>query len=369
MDLKNQKQNWIKNKVFNKLPILISGPCSAESEKQVLDIAKSLDKNRVNVFRAGVWKPRTRPGNFEGVGEIGLKWLKKVKDEVGFLTSTEVANPKHIELALKYDIDILWIGARSTASPFIIQEISDSLKNSDKIILVKNPINPDIELWIGALERLYANGLKKIGVIHRGFSTYKKTKYRNEPQWQLPIALRERLPNIPIICDPSHICGNRDGIYSVSQKAFNLNFDGLMIETHNKPDEAWSDAKQQITPIQLKEVIRKLELRKLQGKSLKYIEKLESLRSDIDELDFQLLNILTHRMRISNSIGKIKLENNVGILQSSRWHEILHKQVLEGERLGMSKEFIENIYKAIHQESINIQNKNMSKTERQEVLL
>ncbi len=357
MELKTQIQDWIKEDVFKGLPLLIAGPCSAESEEQLLEIAHKLDKTRVNVFRAGVWKPRTKPGTFEGVGEIGLKWLQKVREETGLLVSTEVANAEHVRLALQYDIDILWIGARSTVSPFIIQEIADTLKRTDKIILVKNPINPDLELWIGALERLYAAGIKKLGVIHRGFSTYKKTKYRNKPKWQIVVAFKNRLPNIPIICDPSHICGNRENIYEVSQKAFNLELNGLMVESHHNPDEAWSDAKQQVTPQQLKEIIRKLTIRKHDEKNTIYQSKLNHYREEIDELDNQFLEILSDRMKVVQKIGKLKAENNVAVLQNSRWQSILDKMISSSEEFGLKKEFVEYMFKAVHEESINVQSK------------
>ena len=357
MELEIQSQDWIKDVTFKGLPILIAGPCSAESEKQLLRTAQELDKSRVNVFRAGVWKPRTKPGTFEGVGKIGLEWLKKVKKETGFLVSTEVANAEHVKLALEYDIDILWIGARSTVSPFIVQEIADTLKKTDKIVLVKNPINPDLELWIGALERLYAAGIKKLGAIHRGFSTYKKTKYRNKPKWQIVVGLKNRLPNIPVICDPSHICGNRENIYEVSQKAFNLEFSGLMIESHYMPDKAWSDAKQQITPNRLKEIIKDLTLRKHDEKNDLYRNKLNHYREEIDEIDGHLIEMLSDRMKVVEKIGKLKAENNVAVLQSSRWQSILNSVATSADQMKLKKEFVEYIFKAIHEESINVQSK------------
>ena len=279
----------------------------------------------MSFFRAGIWKPRTRPGMFEGVGALGLKWLQRVKEETGLKIATEVANKDHVKLALEHDIDLLWIGARSTVSPFIIQEIADELKGTDKIVLVKNPVNPDLALWIGAIERLQRAGVEKLGVIHRGFSTYEKTKYRNIPEWQLVIELQNKFPLLPIICDPSHITGKRELIFDVSQTALDLNFDGLMIETHCTPDAAWSDAAQQITPERLVQI------------------------------DDQLLDLLKKRMNIADEIGTLKKANNVAILQNQRWHEILGKVILEGEQYRLSEEFIIQVFKAIHQESINRQ--------------
>ena len=344
------------------MPILIAGPCSAESEEQVLNTAKGMDLSRVNIFRAGVWKPRTKPGSFEGVGQIGLDWMVKVREQTGLLLSTEVANPYHIEKCLEKDIDILWLGARTTVNPFLVQEIAESLRGTDKIVLVKNPVNPDLALWVGAFERLARQNVTRLGAIHRGFSTYLKTNYRNEPKWQIPIDLRKELPGIPLICDPSHICGKRDSLFEISQKAFNLKFDGLMIETHCDPDNAWSDAKQQVTPKALKNIILQIELRsdKVQSSFLK--EQLSILRAEIDELDIQMVELFSHRMDIAARIGKIKHENNLTILQSDRWDKVLTKITKNGIERGLSKEFIQVVYKAVHQESINAQNKVMMKT-------
>ena len=261
MENKKEMRSWLDDFKLNH-PLVIAGPCSAETEDQVLKIAHDLKNTDVSIYRAGIWKPRTRPGMFEGVGAIGLKWLDKVKKETGLLTATEVANASHVKLALEYDIDVLWIGARSTVSPFIVQEIADALKDTDKIVLVKNPVNPDLSLWLGGLERLYSSNIKKLGVIHRGFSTYEKSKYRNNPEWQLPIELQNRFPDIPLICDPSHIAGRRDILQDISQTALDLNFDGLMIETHIDPDNAWSDAAQQITPEVLVQMMEDLKIRK-----------------------------------------------------------------------------------------------------------
>ncbi|GIZ14298.1 bifunctional 3-deoxy-7-phosphoheptulonate synthase/chorismate mutase type II [Capnocytophaga catalasegens] len=338
-------------------PLVIAGPCSAETEEQVLQVAHQLKDKRISFFRAGIWKPRTRPGGFEGIGEIGLKWLKRVKEETGLKTATEVANRDHVRLALAYDIDLLWIGARSTVSPFIIQEIADELKGTDKIILVKNPVNPDLPLWIGALERLQRADISNLGVIHRGFSTYEKTKYRNIPEWQLVIDLQNRFPELPIICDPSHIAGNRELIFDLSQTALDLNLDGLMIETHCNPDKAWSDAPQQVTPHALVEILKNLQIRKETTPEADFQMRLQNLRSQIDILDEQLLDLLKKRMEISDHIGSLKKEKNVAILQNRRWNEILGKMILQGEEKGLSEEFILKLFKAIHQESIARQEK------------
>ena len=338
-------------------PLVIAGPCSAETEDQMLNIANQMRDTDVSVFRAGIWKPRTRPGMFEGVGAIGLKWLKRVKDETGLLTSTEVANANHVNLALENDVDILWIGARSAVSPFIVQEIADSLRGTDKIVLLKNPVNPDLSLWFGGVERLYSADIKKIGVIHRGFSTSSKSKFRNNPEWQIPIEFQNRFPDIPLICDPSHICGRRDLIHDVSQKSLDLNFDGLMIETHIDPDSAWSDAAQQITPSTLIQLMEELKIRRGNFKEEDYIKKLSKYRAKIDMIDNDLVEILGKRMNISDKIGKLKKDKNVAVLQSKRWNEILGKMILEGKDNGLSEEFVSKIFKAIHQESINHQNK------------
>ena len=338
-------------------PLVIAGPCSAETESQVLQIAHDLKNSDVSIFRAGIWKPRTRPGNFEGVGSIGLKWLQKVKKETGLLITTEVANANHVKIALDHDVDVLWIGARSTVSPFIVQEIADALQNTDKIVLLKNPVNPDLSLWYGGIERLYSANIKKLGVIHRGFSTYSKTKFRNNPEWQIPIELQNKFPDLPLICDPSHICGRRDIIEETSQKALNLNFDGLMIETHNDPDNAWSDASQQITPKTLIKLMKDLVIRKESVQERSFIKELENLRIKIDDADSQILDILGNRMKVSDEIGKIKKKQNVAILQSERWKNILKKMISDGKQRGLSEDFILKIFKAIHQESINHQEK------------
>ena len=354
MEITKENRKWLDNLHLNH-PVVIAGPCSAETEEQVLKIAHSLKNTDVSFFRAGIWKPRTRPGMFEGVGALGLQWLQRVKEETGLKTATEVANKDHVKLALDHNIDMLWIGARSTVSPFIIQEIADELEGTDKIILVKNPVNPDLPLWIGALERLQRAGIKNLGVIHRGFSTYEKTKYRNIPEWQLVIELQNKFPNLPIICDPSHITGKRDLIFDVSQTALDLNFEGLMIETHCNPDAAWSDAAQQVTPERLVEIMNDLRIRKTSTSEEDYVSQLGNLRSRIDIIDEQLLDLLKKRMDIADEIGALKKTNNVAILQNTRWHEILGKMILEGEQRNLSEEFVIQVFKAIHQESINRQ--------------
>ena len=292
---------------------------------------------------------------FGGVGAIGSKWLDKVKKETGLLTATEVANASHVKLALEYDIDVLWIGARSTVSPFIVQEIADALKDTDKIVLVKNPVNPDLSLWLGGLERLYSANIKKLGVIHRGFSTYEKSKYRNNPEWQLPIELQNRFPDIPLICDPSHIAGRRDILQDISQTALDLNFDGLMIETHTDPDNAWSDAAQQITPDVLVKMMEDLKIRTLTSDEADYKNQLNTLRTQIDVIDHGILETLGKRMKVAVSIGELKKKKNVAVLQTKRWNEILGNMILEGEKKGLSEEFVLKMFKAIHQESINNQ--------------
>jgi len=359
--MKNTKElrTWLDDLSLDH-PLVVAGPCSAETEDQVLKIAHELKDSDVNYFRAGIWKPRTRPGNFEGVGALGLKWLQKVKAETGMKTATEVANAAHVKLALEHDIDLLWIGARSTVSPFIVQEIADALKGTDKIVLVKNPVNPDLALWLGGIERLYSADIKNLGVIHRGFSTYEKTRYRNNPEWQIAIELQNRFPDLPLICDPSHITGKRDMIFEVSQTALDLNFNGLMIETHVDPDNAWSDAAQQVTPDTLIQMMDDLKIRKETDTEAEYRNSLNTLRTQIDVIDHQLIDILGKRMKIADAIGELKKDKNVAVLQSKRWNEILGKMILEGEQNKLSEEFILRVFKAIHQESINHQEKIMN---------
>ncbi|WP_333808852.1 bifunctional 3-deoxy-7-phosphoheptulonate synthase/chorismate mutase type II [Flavobacterium sp.] len=360
MENKKELRTWLDDFNLNH-PLVIAGPCSAETEGQVLKIAHELKDSDVSIFRAGIWKPRTRPGGFEGVGEIGLKWLQKAKAETGLLMATEVATAAHVKLALEHDIDVLWIGARTTVNPFAVQEIADALEGTDKIVLLKNPVNPDITLWIGGLERLYNANIKKLGVIHRGFSTYEKTKYRNNPEWQIAIDLQNRFPDLPLICDPSHITGRRDMIQEVAQQALDLNYDGLIIETHIDPDHAWSDAAQQVTPDTLKQMFIDLRVRKVTDDEGEYNQKMSKLRMQIDEYDGKLLEILGNRMKVAEKIGLLKKEKNVAILQNKRWNEILGKMILEGEEKGLSNEFVMLLFKAIHQESINHQEKVINK--------
>ena len=358
--MKNTKKlkTWVNNFGLEH-PLVIAGPCSAETEDQVVKIAKELKDSDATVLRAGIWKPRTRPGNFEGVGALGLKWMQTAKQETGMLTATEVANPNHVDLALKHDIDILWLGARTTVSPFIVQEIADALKGTDKIVLVKNPVNPDLPLWLGAIERLHTSNIEKLGAIHRGFSTYEKTRYRNNPNWQIPIELQNRFPDLPLICDPSHIAGRRDIIFDICQTALDLNFDGLMVETHYDPDNAWSDAKQQVTPATLIQMMVDLKIRKATDTEAEYRNTLNTLRTQIDVVDHQLIEMLGKRMQVADKIGTLKKSKNVAILQTKRWNEILGKMILEGESQNLSEEFVLKIFKAIHQESINHQEKIM----------
>jgi len=356
MENKKEMRTWLNN--FNlPHPLVIAGPCSAETEEQVLKIARELKDSKVSVYRAGIWKPRTRPGGFEGVGEIGLKWLQKAKAETGLLMATEVATAAHVKLALEHDIDVLWIGARTTVNPFAVQEIADALQNTDKIVLVKNPVNPDLALWIGGVERLYNANIKNLGVIHRGFSTYEKTKYRNNPEWQIAIDFQNKFPDIPLIIDPSHITGNRGMIFQVTQEALDLNYDGMIIETHIDPDNAWSDAAQQVTPTRLKQIIFDLTIRKETDDADEYQTRLAKLRSKIDEFDAKLLDVIGKRMKVSEDIGALKKEKNVAVLQNKRWNEILEKMVNDGSQKGLSEEFIIQFFKAIHQESITHQEK------------
>lgn len=338
-------------------PLMIAGPCSAEAEEQMLTTAHALKDLGVQIFRAGIWKPRTRPNTFEGVGSVGLKWMKLVKQETGLLTATEVANVKHVYEALKAGIDILWIGARTSANPFAVQEIADALQGVDIPVLVKNPVNPDLELWIGAIERISGAGITKLGAIHRGFSTFEKTKYRNIPQWQIPIELHQRMPNLPIICDPSHISGRADLVFEVAQKAMDLGHDGLIIESHPNPKMALSDGKQQLTPDQLGELMRHLVIRNEKIDNPMYKESLDELRAKIDVIDDDLLALIEKRMDIVKLIGKNKKDNNVRILQTDRWTQVLDEAKKKAEPMGLSDEFVETLFKAIHQESINIQTK------------
>ena len=332
-------------------PIVISGPCSAETEEQVMETAKALASKGIKIFRAGIWKPRTKPGGFEGIGVEGLTWLKEVKKETGMLVSTEVATAKHVFEALKAGIDVLWIGARTTANPFAVQEIADALKGVDVPVLVKNPVNPDLELWIGALERINGAGLKRLGAIHRGFSSYDKKLYRNLPQWHIPIELRRRIPQLPIICDPSHIGGKRELIAPLCQQAMDLGFDGLIVESHCNPDCAWSDAKQQVTPDVLDYILNLLVIRKEKQTT----ENLAELRKQIDECDNNLIEELAKRMRIAREIGTYKKEHDMTVLQTGRYNEILDKRGSQGALCGMDSDFIKKVVEAIHEESVRQQ--------------
>lgn len=338
-------------------PLVIAGPCSAETEEQVMNTARQLSKDGIKIMRAGIWKPRTKPGGFEGVGSEGLAWLKRVKKETGMYVSTEVATQKHVYEALKYGVDLLWIGARTTANPFAVQEIAEALQGVDIPVLVKNPVNPDLELWVGALQRLSAVGLTKLGAIHRGFSSYDKTIYRNMPQWHIPIELKRRYPNLPIICDPSHIGGNRELIQPLSQQAMDVGFEGLIIETHCNPEEAWSDAAQQVTPSVLKTILNNLIIRD----TVNTTEDLRELRKQIDELDENLLELLSKRMRVSREIGTFKKEHEMAIVQTDRYDDILKRRISEATKMGMNPEFMRVVLEAIHEESVRQQLEIVSK--------
>ncbi len=342
-------------------PILISGPCSAESEEQLLRTAKELVQiPNVGVFRAGIWKPRTRPSGFEGVGNIGLEWLKRVKEETGLLTTVEVANPRHVEEAINHSVDILWLGARTVVNPFSIQEIAEVLQGVDIPVMIKNPVNPDLKLWIGAFERINKVGITKLAAIHRGFYFFESSPFRNAPMWEIPIELKRLYPSLPIFCDPSHICGNKDLIPFVSQKALDLEMDGLMIESHYNPQIALTDANQQITPEQLANILSKLVIRKESG-TFEFETKLDELRTEIDKLDAELVDILWQRMKIVEEIGEYKRDNNITILQIKRWSEIIKNRLAHGIKLGLSKDFLTKILQIVHKESIQKQTDIMNK--------
>ena len=332
-------------------PIVIAGPCSAETEEQTLTTARQLAAKGCHMFRAGVWKPRTKPGGFEGNGEKALPWLKKVKEETGMLVSTEVATAEHVELCLKYGIDILWVGARTTANPFAVQAIADSLKGVDIPVFVKNPVNPDIELWIGALERINGAGIKRLGAIHRGFSSYDKKIYRNHPMWQIPIELHRRYPTLPLVCDPSHIGGRRDLIAPLCQQAMDMGFDGLIVESHCNPEVAWSDASQQVTPDILDYILSMLIIRN----KTESTENITTLRKQIDELDNQLIEVLAQRMRICREIGEYKKAHDMTIVQTSRYSEILGKRGAQGSLMGIGQDCVRGIFELIHEESVHQQ--------------
>ncbi|MDP4270323.1 MAG: bifunctional 3-deoxy-7-phosphoheptulonate synthase/chorismate mutase type II [Bacteroidota bacterium] len=343
--------------VENKRPMVIAGPCSAETEEQVMEAAHALAAKGVKIFRAGIWKPRTKPGGFEGIGSEGLAWLQRVKKETGLYVATEVATERHVYEALKFGVDLLWIGARTTANPFAVQEVADALKGCKIPVLVKNPVNPDLELWIGAIERVYNAGIRQIGAIHRGFSSFDKKIYRNQPQWHIPIELKRRIPNLPIFCDPSHIGGKREFIAPLSQQAMDLNFEGLIIESHCNPDCAWSDASQQVTPDALEQILNNLVIRD----TAQTTEDLSDLRRQIDNLDNDLLELLAKRMRISKEIGQFKKEHGMTVLQSGRYDEIISKRVAQAVSMGMSSEFMQVVLEAIHEESVRQQIEIMNK--------
>lgn len=339
----------------------MAGPCSAESPEQLIAVALQLNDLGISIMRAGVWKPRTRPNSFEGKGLEALKWLQSVKQQVPIKVATEVATPQHVEAALKYGIDVLWLGARTTVNPFLVQEIANALRGVDLPILVKNPINPELALWQGAIERIYNSGNKKVAAIHRGFSTYQKSKFRNTPSWQIPIELKTNFPSLPLLCDPSHISGNRNMIYEISQKALDLGYDGLMIETHPTPETALSDADQQVNFKELKEIINRLRFTKKHSNDALFISQLEELREKIDQVDQELVEILSLRKQLIEKIGDYKKDNNVTVFQLERWNEILSSRTEWGNRKNLSGEFIQEIYRTIHDESIRIQTEIMRK--------
>jgi chorismate mutase len=332
-------------------PFVIAGPCSAETEEQVMNTARQLAMKGCHIFRAGVWKPRTKPGGFEGNGEKALPWMAQVKQETHMLIATEVATPDHVELALKYGMDLLWIGARTTANPFAMQALADALKGVDIPVFVKNPVNPDLELWIGAMERINQAGIRRLAAIHRGFSSFEQKIYRNAPMWQIPIELHRRIPELPIICDPSHIGGKRELIAPLCQQAMDLGFDGLIVESHCDPDKAWSDAKQQVTPEVLDYILSLLIIRDEHVQT----EDLQQLRKQIDALDNQLMELLAKRMQVCREIGNYKREHNMTVLQASRYNEILEKRGVQGSLTGMSPEFVAKVFENIHEESVRQQ--------------
>ena len=346
--------NWISNEND---PLIISGPCSAETYDQLYKTCKQLKSHGINLMRAGVWKPRTRPGTFEGNGEEALKWISEIKEELDVQFAVEVANTNHIDLSLKYGIDILWIGARTTVNPFSVQEIADSVKGTDTPILVKNPINPDLSLWMGALERINKAGIKKLGAIHRGFSITGNSKYRYVPLWKIAIDLKSNLPNLPVICDPSHICGNRDMIFETSQKALDLGYDGLIIESHIDPDNAWSDAKQQVTPEVLSKMKTDLKVKNSNEEDKSYNHLLNEIRENIDEVDKEIIDIISKRINLVEKIGEFKKEQDLTTFQVDRWNEIFKSRLKWAMDKGLDKDFIEDLYKVIHLGSINVQNK------------
>ncbi len=343
--------------IMQKRPLIITGPCSAETRDQLVNTAKQIAATgKAHLLRAGIWKPRTRPGSFEGVGSVGLEWLQEARAITGLPTTVEVATARQVEDALRHEVDVLWIGARTTVNPFSIQEVADALKGVDIPVLIKNPVNPDIELWIGAVERIAASGISHIGLIHRGFSSFGNTIYRNAPMWHLAIEMRRRHPDMLMICDPSHICGRRDIIFDVAQKAIDLGYDGLMIETHITPDTAWSDARQQITPDDLAGMLDAITWRQ-EAPDHELVSVLEALREKVDQIDDELMQLLGQRMSIADKIGSVKKENNIAILQARRWNEILERAYAKAESLGLSREFVTKYFDAVHLESIAHQTK------------
>lgn len=361
MKIQVQTMKELMQEKWKKRPLIISGPCSAETEEQMLETAIRLAKTgKVDMLRAGIWKPRTKPGLFEGNGIVALPWLAKAKQITGLPITVEVATAKHVEDALKFDVDMLWIGARTTVNPFSVQEVADALRGVDVPVLIKNPIHPDLELWSGAIERLQKVGVKQVGMIHRGFSSYGNTEFRNAPMWHLPIEMKRRYPDMPLICDPSHICGNRTLLQSVSQKSIDLDFDGLMLESHIDPDNAWSDAKQQVTPERLLEMLNDLVWRHESTTAQEFLTALTTLREQINQVDDELMSLLGQRMKLSDRIGQYKKDNEITILQTNRWNDILERAFQKGETLGLSKEFITRYFDAVHLESIQHQNKIMN---------
>ena len=347
--------------VGNHHPMVIAGPCSAETEEQLYETVKAIKAQGISLMRAGVWKPRTRPNTFEGVGQEALGWIQQIKKELDVQFAVEVANAMHVEEALHYGVDVLWVGARSTVSPFIVQEIADALKGCDVPVLVKNPINPDLALWMGALERLNQAGVTKLGAIHRGFSTYQKTRYRNVPMWQLPIELKRQLPDLPMICDPSHIAGKREMVAEISQVAMDLNFDGLIIETHRDPENAWSDARQQITPDSLGELTQNLQVRKASSEDIDYITHLEDLRTQIDHTDREVVELLSQRMDLVGQIGAWKKKNNVAAFQLDRWNNVFETRKEWGKAAQLREKFVVDLFNLMHVESIKKQTEVMDK--------
>ncbi len=346
-----------------KRPLIISGPCSAESPEQLLNVAGKLKKLGIPIMRAGVWKPRTRPGTFEGRGYEALQWLAQVKQQTGMMIATEVATAQHVEKACQAGVDILWIGARTTVNPFMVQEIADALKGTDKIVWVKNPLNPELALWLGALERINQSGISRLAAIHRGFTPFRQSRYRNLPLWQLPLELKSTCPQLPLIADPSHIAGSRDLIFEVTQRALDLGYDGLMIETHPDPDRALSDSQQQITPEALEQIIAQLHTYAPSSENTVFLNKLEKLREQIDHIDRELIDTLAARMRLAEQIGEYKKENNVAVFQAERWREIMESRPLWGGQANLSAEFVRELYRIIHDESIRLQTQIFNRSE------